>query len=50
MEHAAAGDGDQFPLFASVRLTEMPSDPRKDAVLRRFKLDPARFRTGATGR
>jgi Flp pilus assembly protein TadD len=41
MEHAAAGDGDEFPTYAP--RIQLPSGPRVDAVLRRYNLDPARF-------
>ncbi|HEY8312115.1 MAG TPA: protein kinase [Gemmatimonadaceae bacterium] len=41
MEHAAAGDGDDFPTYAP--RIQLPSGPRVDAVLRRYNLDPARF-------
>ncbi len=44
MEHAAAGDGDQLPLFLQRLTGDLPNDPRVDAVLRRFRLDPARYR------
>ena len=50
MEHAAAGDGDQLPLFLSRLPGDLPNDPRVDAVLRRFRLDPARFRTVGVGK
>ncbi|MGH7592702.1 MAG: protein kinase domain-containing protein [Gemmatimonadales bacterium] len=50
MEHAAAGDGDDFPTYALRQ--QLPSGPRVDAVLRRYHLDRARFvgHAGATSR
>lgn len=44
-EHAAAGDGDEFPTYA-MGYRAYPSSPRMIAVLRRYNLDPARFTVG----
>jgi hypothetical protein len=43
MEHAAAGDGDEFPTYAVAYSNELPSSPRVAAVLRRYNLDPSHF-------
>lgn len=45
MEHAAAGDGDELPTY--LPRVQLPSSPRVTAVLRRYNLDPARFRVKA---
>lgn len=52
MQHAAAGDGDALPEYASRLAGELPSDPRIDAVWRRYNVDPARFarKAGEVGR
>ena len=42
LEHASAGDGGSFPQYG-MRINELPSSPRLDAVWRRYNLDPARF-------
>jgi serine/threonine-protein kinase len=43
MEHATAGDGDDFPTYAARLVGTFPKLPRVEAVLRRYNLDPARF-------
>ncbi len=50
MQHAAATrDGDAFPEFMSKWKGEFPADPRVDAVLRRYNLDPALFEKSQPG-
>jgi serine/threonine-protein kinase len=46
MVHAAAGDGDALPTYAT-RVDIVPAGPRVDAVLQRYHLDRARFRRNA---
>ncbi len=43
MEHAAAGDGDEFPTYVNAYSMDLPSSPRVAAVLRRYNLDPSKF-------
>jgi hypothetical protein len=50
MEHAAAGDGDEFPVFVFKLAGELPESKRVDAVFRRYHLDPHRFTKQSGGR
>jgi hypothetical protein len=50
MEHAAAGDGDEFPAFIPRLAGELPSGPRVEAVLRRYNLDPRLLAKQRAGR
>src|SRR5439155_24055168 len=43
MEHAAAGDGESFHMYFLNLGDQLPTGPRVEAVLRRYRLDPARF-------
>ncbi|HEY5086885.1 MAG TPA: protein kinase [Gemmatimonadaceae bacterium] len=44
LDHAAAGDGDEWPTFG-ITYRDLSMSPRVAAVLRRYNLDPANFVT-----
>jgi Flp pilus assembly protein TadD len=43
MDHAAAGDGDEWPTFGITYARELTPGPHIDAILRRYNLDPAKL-------